>query len=114
MKILDARVVGSNKRKQLYSLLHLGGRLIVVINLAHLGLSFYGPYFRLTHRLFRGVDLDWLMSSSFLLRTFCVFESFWMRGADQSQRRSIAIDWLFVILWLFVWGIFLLHSMVSL
>jgi hypothetical protein len=113
-KMNEARTADSNNRMQLYSRSHLAVRLIVVINLVHLSLSFYQPYFRLTHRLLRGVEADWLMISSFLLPLFCAIESVWMRRADPSQGRSLAIDWLLVILWLIVWGVFLLHSLVSL
>lgn len=114
MNMIDARAADSNKRTQLYSRSHLAVRLVVIINLVHLALSFYQPYFRSTNRLLRGIDDDWLMISSFLLPLYCAFESFWMRRADLPQGKSLAIDWLFVILWLIVWGIFLLHSMVSL
>ncbi|SRR5712692_8895605 len=113
-KMNEALIADSKKRTRLYSRSHLAVRLIVTANLAHLALSFYEPYFRSTHRLFRGIDLDWLMLSSFLLPAFCAIESFWMRRAEPSQHKSLAIDWLLVIFWLIIWGVFLLHSMVSL
>ncbi len=93
-----------------YSLVHFVVRLIVVLNLVHLSLSSYHPYFRATKSLVRRADLDWLMISSLLLPLYCAIETFWMRRADPSQRKAVIIDWGFAIAWLVIWTTFLIYS----
>jgi hypothetical protein len=93
-----------------YSRAHLLLRLIVIINLAHLSLSFYQPYFRATKSLVRRADLDWLMLSSVLLPLYCLVETLWMRRAEASQRKALLVDWAFAITWLLVWLAFLFSS----
>lgn len=93
-----------------YRLSHLAVRLIVIINLAHLSLSFYHPYFRATKSLVRRADLDWLMISSVLLPLYCLIETLWMRRALPSQKKDLLIDWAFAITWLLVWLTFLFAS----
>jgi len=93
-----------------YLLSHLAARLIVIINLAHLSLSSYHPYFRATKSLVGRADLDWLMISSLLLPLYCAIETVWMRRAEPSQRKALFIDWTFAITWLLVWLAFLFAS----
>jgi hypothetical protein len=93
-----------------YLLSHLAVRLIVIINIAHLSLTFYRPYFLAKKQVFRGADLDWLMISSLLLPLFCAIETFWMRRAEPSQKKALLIDWAFAITWLLVWLTFLFAS----
>jgi hypothetical protein len=50
-----------------YLLAHLAVRVIVLINLVHLCLSFYQPYFRATNAFLRGADDGWSMISSIVL-----------------------------------------------
>jgi hypothetical protein len=94
----------------IYSLAHWVLRLIVVINLIHLSLSSYQPYFRATKSLVRRADLDWLMISSVLLPLYCLIETLWMRRAEPSQRKALLIDWAFAITWLLVWLAFLFYA----
>lgn len=114
MKMFDAtQNVGVNVRRASplkYWLAHLVVRLIAVINLVHLSLSFYHPYFRATKSLVGRADLDWLMISSFLLPLYCAIETVWMRRAEPSQRKALLIDWAFAITWLLVWLAFLFAS----
>lgn len=93
-----------------YSLAHLAVRVIVVINLVHLCLSFYQPYFRATNALLRGADDSWSMISSLLLPLYCTIETFWMQRAEPSQRKALLIDWAFAITWLLVWLAFLFYA----
>lgn len=115
VKMLDtAHGVNLKSRKDAsplkYSLAHLAVRLIVIINIAHLCLSYYQPYFQATKSFFRGTDLDWLMISSLTLPLWGALETFWLRRAGRSQRRALLIDWAFIIVWFLTWWAFLLHS----
>lgn len=93
-----------------YSLAHLAVRLIVIINLVHLGLSLYQPYFRATNALIGGADDSWSMISSLLLPLYCLIETLWMRRAEPSQRKALLIDLAFAITWLLVWLAFLFYA----
>lgn len=99
-----------NASRRRYLLAHLVVRLVVIINIAHLGLSFYQPYFRATNRLLRGTDDSWSMLSLLILPMYCAIESFWMRRAEPSQRKALLIDWAFVTLWVVIWIGFLFYS----
>jgi hypothetical protein len=54
MKIPDSAIPDADMRTSRYPRSHLAVRLMVTINLTHLALSFYEPYYRATHRLFCG------------------------------------------------------------
>jgi hypothetical protein len=114
VKMLDAtRRVGRSSTgisPLKYSLAHLAIRLIVIINLVHLSLTFYHPYFQAATKLLGRADGDWLMISSLLLPLYCAIETFWMRRAEPSQKKALLIDWAFAITWLLVWLAFLFHA----
>jgi hypothetical protein len=80
-------------------------RIIVILNIAHLSLSFYQPYFR---TFFGRAGLRWLMLSSLLLPIYCLIATIWLRHSVPSQRKALLIDWAFVAAWL----LFLLAVMV--
>jgi len=90
---------------------HLVVRLIVILNIAHLSLSFYQPYFTVIKQLFRGgADFYWMMASSFLLPVYVGVEAWWMLRRDRSNTKALLIDGAFVIGWFVIFWAFLLHS----
>ena len=95
-----------------YKLSHLVVRVIVAINILHLSLSFYHPYFQAGLRLFpQGGDIYWMFASSILLPLYVAFETWWMYRAEPSQKRALLIDWLLAGLWFVtVWAV-VLHSL---
>jgi hypothetical protein len=95
-----------------YKLSHLAVRVIVAINILHLSLSFYHPYFLAGLRLFpQGGDIYWMLGSSILLPMYVSFETWWMYRVEPSQKRALLIDWLLAGLWFVtVWAV-VLHSL---
>lgn len=103
---------GTSAESRLYvKLSHLMIRFIVILNIAHLSLSFYQPYFTLIKQLFRsGADFYWMMASSFLLPAYVGVEAWWMLRRDRSGTKALLIDGAFVIGWFVIFWTFLLHS----
>jgi len=95
-----------------YKLSHLAIRIITTIHIVHLLLSYYPPYFQAETRLFpRGGDLYWMMASSLLIPLYVGFETWWMFGAQPSQKRALLIDWLLAVLWFAIWWVVVLRSL---
>jgi hypothetical protein len=94
-----------------YRISHVGLRVIASINIFHLLLTFYPPYFHAEIRLFpKGGDLYWLMGSSIVLPLYVGFETWWMFRAHSSQKKALLIDWLLAVLWFVIWWIFMFRS----
>lgn len=110
MKMPDAPRRVSRISPLKYSLAHLAIRLVVIIDVLHLSLTLYHPYFRAATKLLGRADGDWFMISSLLLPLYCAIETVWMRRAEPSQRKALLIDWAFSITWLLVWLAFLFHA----
>jgi hypothetical protein len=94
-----------------YRVSHLLVRLIAFANIAHLLLTFQPSYFRAKINLFNGIDIYWMLASSFLLPLYVGFETWWMFRAKPSQKRSLLIDWLVAVLWFAIWWAVALHSL---
>lgn len=94
-----------------YQLSHLAIRLIVLVNITHLLLSGYHPYFRATTRIFRNLfDLHWMTVTSVILPLYVGFEAWWILRKDRSQVKEVLIDAALAIAWFLIWWGFLLHS----
>lgn len=95
-----------------YRVSHLVVRVIATINVVHLLLGYYPPYFQAELRVFPGaVDIYWMLASSLLIPLYVGFETWWMFRAQPSQKRAIMIDWLFATVWFVLWWIFMLRSL---
>ena len=55
------------------------------------------------------VIFTWMMASPVVLILATGLEAWWMRG-NKSERRALAIDWLFVIAYISAWLLFLLYA----
>jgi len=94
-----------------YRLSHLGVRLVAAVNIAHLLLLTYRPYFQVVTNQVWWIDEKWMMTSSFLLPLYVGFETWWMFRAEPSQRKPLLIDWAFAVVWFALWWGSVLYSL---
>jgi len=94
-----------------YRLAHLVVRIITIVNIAHLLMLGYQPYFRAANHLLGWIDLKWMLVSSLLLPLYVGFETWWMFGAAPSQKRALVIDWVLAGLWFVIWWTEVLYSL---
>lgn len=94
-----------------YRLSHLAVRLIAAVNVTHLLLLGYQPYFRAANHFLGWIDIKWMVASSFLLPLYVGFETWWMFGLEPSQKKPLIIDWVLAIIWLIMWWGFVLYSL---
>lgn len=101
--------VPAGKSHLKYRLSHWAVRVIVTINIAHLLLSFYPPYFRRKLHFFpQSGDVQWMLVSSLLIPLYVGLETWWMYRAEPAQKRALAIDWLLAVLWfVMLWAVVL-------
>ena len=107
-------------RRTKYLILHVVIRAVVAVNLLHLLLLNYQPYFRAADSFFRrrsrgvngSVDFKWMTVSSVLL-PLCVGLVTWLLRRDRRESRSLIVDWLAVIVWFFSWWGFILYSILK-
>ena len=90
---------------------HLILRLLVTVNVAHLLLLGYQPYFRAVGNFVGWVDVKWMMVSSFLLPLYVGFETWWMFRVEPSEKRALLIDWAFAVIWFVSWWGIALYSL---
>ena len=93
-----------------YRLSHLIVRSVATVNIAHLLLSHYPPYFRATLSIFGLSDINWMTASALLLPLYVGFETWWMFGVKPSQKKPLLIDWAFASTWFVMWCGTLLYS----
>jgi hypothetical protein len=87
-----------------YRLSHFAVRVIAIINIVHLLLSYYPPYFRGKFRFLpHSGDIQWMLVSSLLVPMYVGLETWWMYGVNPSQKRSLLIDWFMAGLWFVLW-----------
>ena len=108
VRIKSSKAAGQPLR---YRLSHLAVRLIAAVNIAHLLLLGYRPYFRAVTNHFGWIDEKWMMVSSFLLPLYVGFETWWMFRAELSQKRALLIDWAFAVIWFVLWWGSVLYSL---
>jgi hypothetical protein len=94
-----------------YRLSHLLVRLVATVNIAHLLLLAYRPYFRAANNFLGWMDIKWMMASSFLLPLYVGFETWWMFRVEPSQKRALLIDWAFAVIWFVLWWGLALYSL---
>lgn len=91
---------------------HLAVRIITTINIVHLLLSYYPPYFDARLRFFsQGGDIYWMLASSLLIPLYVGLETWWMYLAKPSQKRALLIDWLLAGLWFAILWVVVLRSL---
>src|SRR3712207_6583784 len=90
-----------------FKLSHLLIRLIALANLFHFLVGTYSRTYYEATRFDSDVDiivLFWLFASSFILILWVGLEVLWLRTANvllPGERKSIAIDGLFALIWFF-------------
>jgi hypothetical protein len=94
-----------------YRLSHLVVRIVTIVNIAHLLMLGYQPYFRAANHLLGWIDFKWMMVSSFLLPLYVGFETWWMFRGEPSQKRALVIDWLLAVGWFVIWWTEVLYSL---
>jgi hypothetical protein len=94
-----------------YRLSHLVVRVVATVNIAHLLLLGYRPYFRAANHFLGWIDIKWMIASSLLLPLYVGFETWWMFGAEPSQKKPLLIDWVVAVIWLVMWWAFVLYSL---
>ena len=94
-----------------YRLSHLAVRLIVAVNIAHLLLLTYRPYFRAVTNHVGWIDEKWMMVSSFLLPLYVGVETWWMFRAEPSQKKPLLINWAVAVIWFVLWWGSVLYSL---
>jgi len=93
-----------------YRLSHLFVRLVATVNIAHLVLSFYPPYYRATLRIFGMSQINWMSAAALLLPLYVGFETWWMFGVKPSQRKALLVDWVVTVAWFVMWFGLVLYS----
>ncbi len=99
-----------------YKLFHGFVRLTCSLSIALVFILVWSPHFAdvwLRNTRLEGLAIQWfLFYSPITTVSLCIFESFWLRRTE-IEMRALALDWLFVVVYLIVWGFGILKGFLS-
>jgi len=112
---LDASSRGIATHPWKFRLAHVLVRVVAILNLTHLLLLGYQPYFQWADRFFgqfttRWIDVKWMLVSSFLIPLYVGLETWWM-FRDRLQKRALVVDWVIAVIWFATWWAEVLYSL---